>query len=240
MLCTWDQVPHLTQEQKDSLWSSIPPFQREARSRGIPQLGSGAIYPLDENEIIVEPFKIPDFWPKVFGLDIGWNRTAAVWAAIDEESDIAYLYSEYFRAQAEPAIHAEGIKSRGSWIPGVIDPAAKGRSTLDGRKMIEHYTDLGLYLDFADNAVEAGIQSVWGMLSSGRLKVFSSLQNWRNEFRIYRRDEKGKIVKKDDHLMDATRYLIVSGLRIASTAPSRRNESDQYFSDMSRSGTTGY
>jgi hypothetical protein len=35
------------------------------------------------------------------------------------------------------------------------------------------------------------------------------LQNWLSEFRIYRRDEKGKIVKQNDHLMDATRYGLV-------------------------------
>jgi hypothetical protein len=46
-----------------------------------------------------------------------------------------------------------------------------------------------------------------------------SLQNWLSEFRIYRRDEKGKIVKQNDHLMDATRYLILSGLHVASREP---------------------
>jgi hypothetical protein len=38
---------------------------------------------------------------------------------------------------------------------------------------------------------------------TGRLKVFSTLGNWLVEFRIYRRDEKNRVVKKGDHLMDA-------------------------------------
>jgi hypothetical protein len=40
-----------------------------------------------------------------------------------------------------------------------------------------------------------------------------SLSNWLREFRKYHRDDKGsgKIVKRDDHLMDATRYLVISG-----------------------------
>jgi hypothetical protein len=50
-------------------------------------------------------------------------------------------------------------------------------------------------------------------MAEGRLKVFSSLQNWRSEFRIYRRDKNGKVVKSDDHLMDASRYLLMPGLR---------------------------
>jgi phage terminase large subunit-like protein len=41
---TWDDVPHLTQAAKDELFASIPSYQRDARTKGIPQLGSGAIY----------------------------------------------------------------------------------------------------------------------------------------------------------------------------------------------------
>ena len=75
------------------------------------------------------------------------------------------------------------------------------------------YRELGLDLRPAVNAVEAGITEVWNLLISGRLKVMASLSNWFREFRRYHRDDKGagKIVKRDDHLMDATRYLIVSG-----------------------------
>jgi hypothetical protein len=40
------------------------------------------------------------------------------------------------------------------------------------------------------------------------------LQNWLSEFRIYRRDEKGRIIKQNDHLMDTTRYLIMSGVQV--------------------------
>jgi hypothetical protein len=41
---------------------------------------------------------------------------------------------------------------------------------------------------------------------SGRLKVMASLTNWFREFRKYHRDDQGsgKIVKRDNHLMDAT------------------------------------
>ena len=33
----WDDVPHLSQEAKDSLLSVIPPHEREARTKGVPQ-----------------------------------------------------------------------------------------------------------------------------------------------------------------------------------------------------------
>jgi hypothetical protein len=57
------------------------------------------------------------------------------------------------------------------------------------------------------------------MLSSGRLKVFNTCPQWISEFRKYHRDEKGRVVKADDHLLDATRYAVVSGIPIARQPP---------------------
>lgn len=222
IMADWDDVPHLSDEVKKELWASIPPHQRDARSKGVPSLGSGAIYQVSEEDIVVDDFEVPAHWPKAYALDVGWNRTAAIWGAVDRETDTVFLYSEHYRGQAEPVIHAQAIKSRGDWIPGVIDPASSASNQKDGEKLIEIYRKLGLVLSKADNTVDAGIGEVWGRLSTGRLKVFKSLSNWRSEFRLYRRDEKGRIVKENDHLMDAMRYLIMSGLRVARQKPQRQ------------------
>ncbi len=240
VMATWDDAPHLSQEQKESLWTSIPPHQRDARTKGIPQLGSGAIYPLSEDAITCEPFNIPEYWPKVYALDVGWNWTASLWGAIDRESDIVYLYSEYKAGQAEPPIHAAAVNARGN-LPGVIDPASRGRSQIDGQKLLELYQALGLNLTLAENAREAGIYEVWQRLSTGRLKVFKTLTSWLSEYRIYRRDENGKIVKENDHLMDDTRYLMMSGLRVAG-AWIYDDEEDDYHPRkyQGRSSVTGY
>jgi len=228
----WDHSPHLSAAQKDALLGSIPPWQRDSRTRGVPQLGSGAIFPIGESELVVENFEIPEHWPRVYALDVGWARTAAIWGAIDRESETVYLYSEYYRGQAEPSIHATAIRSRGDWLQGVIDPAARGRAQADGRQLISDYRDLGLNLIEADHAVESGLYSMWERFSAGKLKVFKTLQNWLMEYRIYRRDEKGRIVKSNDHLMDATRYLVVSGLSLATTKPAPYVETHAPMSDF--------
>lgn len=215
----WSDCPHLSAEAKAELLLSIPPYQREARSKGVPQLGSGAIYQVPESDIVVPDFSIPAHYPRAFGLDIGWRKTACVWGARDNETGVIFLYSEHYIGQAEPILHAQSIKSRGAWIPGVIDPAAQGRSQVDGAQLIELYRQCGLELEPAINAVESGIYSVWQLLSSGKLKVFRSLGNWLSEFRLYQRDQDGKIVKQNDHLMDATRYLIMSGRERMRTKP---------------------
>jgi len=215
IMAGWDDVPHLTADQKARMLAETPPYLRDARSKGIPSLGSGAIYPIQESEFLVDDMPIPLHWPRCYALDVGWNRTAALWGAQDRDTGTVYLYAEYYRGEAEPPIHAAAIQGKGKWIPGVIDPAARGRGQKDGEQLLQIYRDLGLDISEANNEVEAGIYEVWTGLSTGKLKVFKSLQHWRTEYRMYRRDEKGKIVKANDHLMDDTRYLIRSGLAVA-------------------------
>lgn len=220
VMAGWGDVPHLTAEQIKQETAGIPPHEIEARSLGKPSLGSGAIYPVPESEFVIDPFVIPEWMRQAYGLDVGWKRTAAIWGALDVDTDILYLYSEHYRGMAEPPIHAAGIRSRGLWIPGVIDPAARGRGQKDGKRLMVEYTELGLNLTMADNALESGILKVWTRLSTGRLKVFKTLVNWMKEYRFYQRDEHGQV--KDgqaDHLMDASRYLVQSGLELACVRP---------------------
>jgi phage terminase large subunit-like protein len=220
----WKDVPHLDEEEQHKLAKATPSYQIKARTEGEPTLGAGAIYQIGEDDIVVPDRAIPDDWPRAYGMDVGWNRTAVVWGARDPGSGVIYLYSEHYQGQGEPASHAEAIRGRGEWIPGVIDPSSLGSSQIDGRTLMQSYGKLGLHLSPAVNAVEAGITEVWNLLVCGRLKVMASLHNWLREFRKYHRDDKGsgKIVKRDDHLMDATRYLIVSGRTRMSTVPRPR------------------
>lgn len=235
----WRDVPHLDHDEIQSLLDSTPPHLKDAREKGIPSMGSGAIYPVPESDILIDPFDIPEYWPRVCGLDVGWNRTAAVWGAIDRNSGIAYLYSEYYRGEAEPSVHASGIRSRGEWMPIAIDPAARGRGQRDGEQLFQDYTDLGLDLIPAKNARESGLYDTWERLSGGRLKVFNTLQNWLMEYRLYRRDEKGKVVKENDHLMDATRYFVTTGIDNAIFKP-RPKSSVIAEHSMSQNKYTGY
>lgn len=232
IMATWDDAPHLTDEMKRAMLDTYPAFQRDARSKGIPQLGAGAIYPVPESEFLVDPFEIPPHWPRAFAMDVGWNRTAVLWGAHDRDTQTLYLYSEHYRGQAEPSVHANSILSRGEWIPGVIDPAARGRGQKDGEQLLVLYRELGLELTEADNGVEAGIYAVFERLSAGKIKVFRTLQSFMAEYRLYRRDEKGKVVKVNDHLMDDLRYMVASGLSVAVVKPVTKASTTHYPSEF--------
>lgn len=218
----WDDVPHLTEAAKRELLSSTPPYLREARSKGIPSLGSGAIYPIPLEEVTVHPFEIPAWWKRGYGMDVGWNRTAALWLAQNPEDQVLYAYAEHYMGQAVPTVHAEAIKARRAWIKGAIDPASRNRGQDEGKQLLATYRALGLLLVPAINAVEPGLYDVWQALSIGRLKFFSTLQHLPAEYRLYRRDENGKVVKKNDHLMDCLRYAKMTWGGIAQTEPVAR------------------
>jgi hypothetical protein len=160
-----------TRTRRRALRATPPPYQIQARTEGEPVLGSGAIYPIAEADILVPTRAIPETWRRVYALDVGWNRTAVIWGAEDPGSKNIELHDEHYQGQGEPASHAAAIRCRGDWMLGVIDPASLGSSQIDGKTLIEVYGRLGLHLQPAVNAAEAGLTEVWNLLVSGRLKV---------------------------------------------------------------------
>ncbi len=239
-----DMPPHLGEDEKENIKSGTLPHQLQVRTTGIPSIGSGQVYPVAVEDYLVDPFPIPNDWIRAYGLDVGWNRTAAIWGAQDPTTKIWYLYREYYKGHAEPVVHSTGIQAEGSWIAGAIDPASKGRSQLDGKQLLQEYRELGLTLVPADNAVESGIMRCYQLLSTGQLKVFSTCSNFKDEQRLYRRNDVGHIVKTKDHLMDAFRYLISTGVHYAQAAPDSLLDEDDYRSNFdantSRDTHTGY
>lgn len=214
----WDEAPHLSARAKEEMLRGTPPHLRAARRSGEPVLGVGRIYPLDIEDLYYTPRgEPPEHWPRVFGLDVGWNWTVAVWGAWDRDADCLYLYSEYVGRQKPPILHSAAIRARGDWIPGVIDPAAGQRSQRDGERLIDQYVGYGVEVSPAERAPEAGIEECLSRMTEGRLKISRTLVGLAFEFSIYRRDEKGKIVKQFDHAMDAMRYMVQSGLAVART-----------------------
>ena len=206
----WDDAPHLTEEDKATMIAEMPANERDARTKGIPALGSGRIYPIAEDDIKCTPFPIPDYYPRAYGLDFGWNNTAALWIAQDPTTQVKYVYAEYKKGKVTDSQHAYAIKERGDWMSGAADPSGGGRRD-DGKMRIDYYRSLGLDLHPGYNSLITGIAQVYNELESGMLKVFSNLEIFFNEYRVYRYDAKDPnkpARNQDDHLMDTLRYLL--------------------------------
>ncbi len=228
----WDDVPHLDPETKRQLLAGMMPHEVGPRTRGEISAGVGAVYPISPEEIVCDTFLPPESWMRVYALDVGWNKWACVWFARNPAHGGLVIYDGYYQGQGEPASHAAAIRARGEWIPGVIDPAARGRSQVDGRQIFQMLVDLGLNLQPAVHAVDTGITEVWQAFVSGRLKVQRHLTDWFREFSRYHRDEKGHIVKAADHYMDATRYGWVSGRALLALKPKQLRENYRSSADL--------
>jgi hypothetical protein len=211
----WDDAPHISDDAKATLLASIPAYQKDARSKGIPQLGAGAIYPIGESMLRVQDFPIPDHWTRGYGMDVGGGAkpTAAVFGALDRDAQVLYITNCYKHPGNEPSLHAAALKQRmGGWKwAGVGDSAALILTEHDAEQLVNVYRRLDLDLHLPDKSVETGIKEVWDLMVLGRFKVFASCVAWFEEFRMYRRDKHGRIVKSNDHLLDSSRYLVRSG-----------------------------
>lgn len=212
----WDDVPHLDAKTKKELWDSSPPHEREARARGTPTLGSGRIFPVEEDSIKVPPFAIPAHWPRINGIDFGWDHpTGAVQLAHDRDSDCIYVVHIHRESLQTPVIHAATVKAWGPWVPVAWPHDGLQHDKGSGEQLAKLYAAAGLLMlkdraTFPDgsNGVEAGLMDMLERMQTGRFKVFSHLTLWFEEFRLYHRKD-GKVVKLRDDLMSATRYALM-------------------------------
>jgi phage terminase large subunit-like protein len=214
---TIDDAGHYTPEERARIIASYPPHEIEARTKGIPSMGSGRIFPVPEEDIVCDPIDIPRFWPQIVGVDFGWDHPfAAAKLAWDRDNDIIYMTGEYRQREASPIIHAAAIRPWGDWIPVAWPHDGLQHDKGSGVQLAEQYRRQGLNLlperaTFEDgsNGVEAGVSDMLQRMQTGRWKVFSTCKAWMEEFRLYHRDG-GKIVKERDDLISASRYGLMA------------------------------
>lgn len=224
---TIDDAEHYTPEQRMAIVAAYPAHEREARSRGVPVLGSGRVFPVTEESISCEPFDIPDTWPQLGALDFGWDHpTAGVRSAHDREGDIVYITQIYREREKPIHTHAAALRAWSTKLLWTWPHDGLQHDKGSGEQLATQYRDHGLAMlperaQFEDgtSGVEAGIAEMLDRMETGRLKVFRHLAQWFEEFRLYHR-KNGVVVKERDDLLAATRYGIMS-LRHAKTLKPR-------------------
>jgi len=203
---TLDDVDHYNAEQKAAIAASYQAHEREARTKGVPTLGSGRIFPVADEMLAVDQRDFPPHWPRIGGMDFGWDHPfAAVELVWDRDTDTVYVSKCYRVREATPVIHAAALKLWGKEVPWAW-PRDGRRETLEGagKPLAEQYQKQGLdmlfdHAQFEDGSVsvEAGLQDMLIRMESGRFKVFKHLNDWFDEFRLYHRKD-GKVHKEGD------------------------------------------
>jgi len=222
----WKDCPHWTDEMIKEESEKMPRHELQARMNGIPKLGSGGIYEIDDSLITCDPFEIPSHFRRIAGIDLGIDHpTAVVWLALDPDNDILYLYDSYKKSNETPIYHGSMIKTRGQGIPLAMPHDSLVREKGTGTQMMQHYKDQGcnvieLTARYDDakgggQSPEPAIVDMQTRMRTGRFKVFSNQVEWMAEKNQYHRDN-GKIVRIDDDMISATHYALIM-LRYAAT-----------------------
>ncbi len=227
---TIHDAEHYTPEDRARIIATYPAHEREARATGVPTLGSGKVFAVPEEVLRERAVPIPKHWPRIAGIDFGWDHpTAVVWLAWDRDTDTVHVYDAYRVKEATPVTHAAAIKAKGAWIPVAWPHDGLQHDKGSGEQLAAQYKAQGVNMladraKFTDgsNGVEAGLSDMLMKMETGRFKVAAHLNDWWEEFRLYHRAD-GKVVKTGDDLMSATRYAVMS-LRKAICQPVGRQD----------------
>jgi len=248
-----DGPGHFSDDAIAKIEASYQPYEREARLKGIPLLGSGRVFPISEAAIVEDPIEVvPQHWRRIGGIDFGWDHpTAAVDIAWDEggaEGGIVHILWEYKQAEQTPVVHGAALRARGlNRVPVAWPQDAYQKDKQSGVSTADAYRREGLkmlpeHATFAAGGYgrEAGITEMLTRMQTGRLKVSRLCPLWIDEFRTYHRKD-GQVVKVKDDLLDATRAALMMLRFSAHIAPRRHPASYAVgYDPLAQSGGVEY
>jgi predicted phage terminase large subunit-like protein len=155
--------------------------QVDAMTQALNRLrGVHGIFSVADSQFTVNPFAIPEAWPRAYGMVVTPAAVGALWGARDPGGTI-FLYAEHLFSHPEPSQNAKALQAQGSWIPGVLNlngPQA------DRYRVVELYRQFGLNLQVSMPGEEAGLYRLLQLLASSKLKVFASLSGFLAEYRV--------------------------------------------------------
>jgi hypothetical protein len=178
---------------------------------------AGAVYDcFTYEQNVVAKFRIPKEWKIYGGWDFGSANTAFVVIAYDEEADTYYCVYDYHGAGDERK-HVRELEKvlNGRKLNGCYAGAASEDSHRESYGDIGHRITKPLVS--GTGSVEVGINTVYQLFKSGRLKIFSSCTNLITQVLSYSykvdTDDRVTDLIEDKamyHRLDALRYVMVS------------------------------
>jgi phage terminase large subunit-like protein len=213
---TLDEAEHIDPEEKQRRLAAYLPHEREARSRGVPLLGSGRVFQVAE-EVIAEDrlFSVPNHWPKLWGIDFGIGHPfGAALLAWDRDADVVHVLHAFRMRDGRPLDHVRAMRPFGDIaVAYPRDGAVRDKGS--GISLAKLYKDEGAWMlhEHAQHpdgniSTEKGIADMYTRMTTGRFKVALHLADWWEEFRTYHRKD-GQLVKQNDDIMSATRHGVM-------------------------------
>lgn len=228
-LPTWENPDYPKQEieaARRTLDRALFEMRYEAKPSRMVGLVYGESWQPGDPEMHCEPFDIPADWRVVVGgLDQGFSPSPFVLELLAEDpaTGVLYAFAEFWSLATTTQEKAAGITAllrrtvpeAGSRHFDFFGDPANPQGLVDLRNEFRRLTGkLDISVHSADNAVESGIEAVVAALRGKRLRVMRGrCPHLVDELTLYCRDSHGNIVKRDDHAVDALRYVVYSRAR---------------------------
>jgi phage terminase large subunit-like protein len=237
-----DDNPHLDDKSRKRMLARMQTDEvRAARKSGRFVHFAGLIYPEFDPQRHVVPQALPSPDAKIYvGIDPGIRYQAAVvWVALEPSGEMVVFHEiavkGHHTAQIAAMIHAANGQFTTSMkeaygdhyeyeVTGyIIDPSARNTSLQTGRSDQMEYIAHGIPTMPGQNSHSLGFTRVKARLASDppRLLITANCDTLIQQFREYRwktpqnkaeGDAREEPVKKNDHALDALRYVISSEL----------------------------
>ena len=175
-------------------------------------------------EFIEKKHKIPFYQPsesenKYISLDYGFRNPTAIGFWCVDFDGTARMYNEYYETGkliSEISASIKEIDPDWEKTLKIADPSIFAVKH-DGISVADEFAKYGIYFIPADNSVAQGINRVNELFKQDKLLIGENCFNWFKEQGNYKwkeikagqiRNEYEEPTKKDDHLMDQTRYFV--------------------------------
>lgn len=216
--------PTLGQKEIELALAGMSAEEKAARKEGKFVALHGLIYGDFKKDRHVTPERpIPENVNVVVGIDPGLrNFAGVVWAYLTPDDTMVVFHEGYYHGMTAREVCEEIHKANEALgvhpIYYVIDPAARNKEHQTGRSTQMEYADNGIVTIAGQNSVSAGINRVRERFQTDRLYLQANCPHLIDELQKYRwkqpprtgEDGREAPVKKDDHLMDALRYAVMS------------------------------
>jgi hypothetical protein len=240
---TMDDALHLADPiRREQLLSTFPSYQRGARLRGEPMLGSGRVFETPIEDLLVPLRVTPDgdvfhqtlgqldtrAWRMTWACDFGIDHPfAAVLLAHDADRDDIYVLAEVRLSNASPAVHASRMRALYKPSIKVIWPHDGTKRESSGTAVADIYRGEGLMMndqwatfEKGGYGTEAGYLLMDTRMQNGTFKVAKGCTMFQEEYAMLHRKD-GVIVKQFDDILSACRIGCIS-IRTARPVPLRR------------------
>lgn len=229
-------VSFLPQDYIDSLYETYDTEMVERLLEGSWETFQGQVFPMFSRELHILPadFPIPKNWQRYRGVDHGYvDPCTCVWLASDEGGNF-YVYNLYYKRKRiieENVAAIQDISGDERYVYTVADPNVNKADSGTGRKHIDLYREAGLELINAKTSLAAGIARMRELFEpklnrkhplkrslkkAPALYVLSHCKELINELLSYhyekddaKRNSNESPVDKDNHAIDALRYIIM-------------------------------